>query len=443
MRRINLKLAFTFLFLILASHGLLLAAAPAASTPLAAGKGTAWTLPKGAVPGSTPERRAALARLTPEQRKQYQDRLAAAVGAALRAAHGQAFTIQKPAATAHAVRPDLFGKAVQSFAPGASQRPGLLPLTAASKSPKRPPLAGFAYSGTDVDGDGLPDDFEGALGDAFTPAYHVSAGEQPGTGFALFGDFTPQTVIQNLPAVPPTSHFRVTPLGFANDSTGRQLGFLQIDYLSFWNRDDGLQIGDDCRFYAGVLGGLIGLGITDVLDGLQSHAIDDERSAVLVAAPTTAAFQYSSDPDVYQAYDYYTAAHEDTFFDHSAYLGPTQTVPAYNHLNLALSRAKHGTYTFNPDGFPLFPEWVIDTTYLTIDELYFDGYIDDYDELIYLGMADALYYSCVIEHFQDQGGAYADPRINVGELSHPLNASGFILDAEVQSKLTPLLWQIQ
>ncbi|HEX4960242.1 MAG TPA: hypothetical protein VF173_05350 [Thermoanaerobaculia bacterium] len=43
-----------------------------------------------------------------------------------------------------------------------------------------------------------------------------------------------------------------------------------------------------CRFYAGVLGGLIGLGITDILDGLQSHVINDERSAGLVAAPTAA-----------------------------------------------------------------------------------------------------------------------------------------------------------
>ncbi|HEV7506062.1 MAG TPA: hypothetical protein VGS07_14230 [Thermoanaerobaculia bacterium] len=65
MRRLNLKLAITSLFLILASCGLLLAAEPIVSSPLASGQGKAWTLPKNAVPGSTPERRAALARLTP------------------------------------------------------------------------------------------------------------------------------------------------------------------------------------------------------------------------------------------------------------------------------------------------------------------------------------------------------------------------------------------
>lgn len=57
-------------------------------------------------------------------------------------------------------------------------------------------------------------------------------------------------------------------------------------------------------------------------------------------------------------------------------------------------------------------------------------------------MADVLFYSCVIEHFQNQGGWYSNPRINVGELSHPLNGSGFIYDSRVQSKLTPLLWTV-
>ena len=100
-------------------------------------------------------------------------------------------------------------------------------------------------------------------------------------------------------------------------------------------------------------------------------------------------------------------------------------------------------YTFNPDGLPLFPDWVIATTYFTLDDLYYNYYIDDYQYLVYLGMADALFYSCVVEHFQNQGGWYADPRINVGELSHPLNGSSFINDPRVQSKLTPLLWVIQ
>jgi len=32
--------------------------------------------------------------------------------------------------------------------------------------------------------------------------------------------------------------FRVTPVGFAYTTTGQQYGFLQIDYLTLWNRDD-------------------------------------------------------------------------------------------------------------------------------------------------------------------------------------------------------------
>ncbi len=192
-----------------------------------------------------------------------------------------------------------------------------------------------------------------------------------------------------------------------------------------------------------MLGGIVGFAFADLLDGSGPHEFDQERSAALVAAPTTAGFQYATDPNAYQAYDYYTAAHEGTFTDHSAYLGPSQPVPANNHLNLGFSRSKHGTYSFNPDGLPLIPDWVIFSTYFTLDDLYYFGYIDYYQYLVYLGMADALFYACVVEHFGEQGGTFADPRINVGELSHPLNGSSFILDPRVQSKLTPLLWQIQ
>ncbi|HSS75297.1 MAG TPA: PKD domain-containing protein [Thermoanaerobaculia bacterium] len=304
-------------------------------------------------------------------------------------------------------------------------------------------VATVSNSGTDADADGLPDSFENSLADAFTPVYRMSGGEQAGTGFARFGDFSPQTVTQNLPLLPPVTHVRVTPVGFATDVYGRQLGFLQVDYLTLLNRDDGLSIGGDCRVYASILGGLIGLGITGLLDGLDGHPLEQERSATLVAALTTASYQYSTDPSAYQAYDYYTAAHEGTFFDHSAYFGPSQPVPAGNHLNLALSKAKHGTYPFNPDYYPLFPDWVIYTTYSTLDFLYFDYIIDYYDYLIYSYIADTVFFSCVVEHFQDQGGSFPGLQLNVGELSHPINGSGFILDPKVSSKLTPLLWWVQ
>jgi PKD repeat protein len=295
-------------------------------------------------------------------------------------------------------------------------------------------------SGTDADADGLPDGFENSLADAFTPVYHMSGGELAGTGFARFGDFSPQTVTQNLPLLPPVTHVRVTPVGFATDVYGRQFGFLQVDYLTLLNRDDGLSIGGDCRVYASILGGLIGLGITGLLDGFDGHPLEQERSATLVAAPTTASYQYSTDPAAYQAYDYYTAAHEGTFFDHSSYFGPTQPVPAYNHLNLALSKAKHGTYPFNPDYYPLVPYWVMLTTYDAID---FFFYYDYYKYLIFSFIADTFFFSCIVEHFQDQGGSFPGLQLNVGELSHPINGSGFILDPKVSSKLSPLLWWVQ
>ena len=346
--------------------------------------------------------------------------------------------LQANKASTRWVRSDLFGSEVRSATAGAESSVTVTPGMTLSKPIKQPP-----FGSLDADFDSLPDSFETAVADGFTPAYYISAGEKAGTGFARFGNYTPQTVIQNLPANPPASHYRVTPVGFANGTNGQQYGFLQIDYLSLWNKDDGLSVSNSCRTYATVLGGLIGYGLSGALNGLGSHAIDNERSAVLVAAPTTASFQYSTNINAYKGYDFYIAAHENTFFDHSTYLSPSQPVPVNNHLLLAMSKAKHGTYTFNPNGFPLFPGWIIDTTYYTLDFLYYYYYIDYYSYLVYLGMADTLYFSCVVERFQDQGGRYASPRINVGELGHTLNSSGFIADPRVQSKLTPLLWYVQ
>jgi len=431
-------LALLLLFVLISPAGLLAQQGAAAGAPLP-GPGSAWKLPAHAVAGSTAERRAAWQKLTPGQRKEVLKRFAANLGPALAKAARQHTAASPPD---RSVMSQRLGGAVQSTAPGAQLRisgPALFtPLTPVTRAvtPRT------AISGPDNDFDGLPDDFENALGDAFTPVYHVSTGEQPGTGFALFGDFVPQTVIQNFPAVPPISHYRVTPVGFGTDSSGQQIGFLEIDYLTLWNRDDGLQIGGDCETYAAILGGLIGLSLADLLDGAQGHTLDDERSAALVGAPTSG-FQYSTDPAAYSGYSYYTAAHEDTFFDHSAYLTPASPVPAFNHLNLGFSRAKHGTYTFNPDGLPLFPEWVIDTTYFTIDDLFAAGIIDEFDYDFYLFIADTLFFSCVVEHFGDQGGSFAGTRINVGEESQPINGSGFIRDGELAGKLNSLLWTVQ
>ncbi len=45
-----------------------------------------------------------------------------------------------------------------------------------------------------------------------------------------------------------------------------------------------------------------------------------------------------------------------------------------------------------------------------------------------------------MERFQDQGGIYANTRINVGELNQPLNGSNFIQDAELSNQLGRLFY---
>lgn len=54
----------------------------------------------------------------------------------------------------------------------------------------------FPSRDADKDGDGFFESFEEDLEFGFTPYYHVSAGEDAGTGFARFYDSVPQTVSQ-------------------------------------------------------------------------------------------------------------------------------------------------------------------------------------------------------------------------------------------------------
>jgi len=208
--------------------------------------------------------------------------------------------------------------------------------------------AGQAGS-TDLDHDGLPDTFENQLGDAFTPYYHVSSGETD--NFATFFDYVPETVNQRF-GPHPLSYFRVKPLGFVYDTSGRQFGAIQINYLTLWDHDGGLQIGGLCDAFLGIASGLTGIGLANLVTILSSHNFDDEHSAALLLAPTPSAFAYDTTVTDYFGYSYYTAAHEGTFFDESAYLNPNTPIPAGWHLNLWLSLAKHSSYTFNPNALP-------------------------------------------------------------------------------------------
>lgn len=387
-------------------------------------------LPPYAVPGSTAQRRAAWERLSPQQQQkklaEFRDLVGSRVSSAVREQ-----TRAQAAATAAPSWKDLInGQAKVANADPSAPR---FTLGDAAKQGVR---TGFGIM-SDQDGDGLDQGFESQLANVFVPLYHVSAYERSGTGFARFYDRIPQDVSVNLPPTPPVVHTRVQPLGFGTDAGGRQVGILRIDYTTLWNRDDGFDMGGVCGAAVGLVSSIIG---SDLLIG--PHYVDNERSAVLVAAPIVGGW-YNTDPNAYGAYSYYIAAHEwNPFGDHSAYYNYYPPVPANNHLNLAMSRWKHATYTFNPAGMPAIrSEWIA-LTYSTIDSLYF-GYIIDYDSwLLYLFLADQAFYACMVETFVEQGGQYPGTRIDVGELTAPINASSFINDngKGLRDKFAVPLW---
>lgn len=177
----------------------------------------------------------------------------------------------------------------------------------------------------DADGDSLSDSFENALADGFTPYYFVSGGERNGTGFTRFHNSVPQTydLNQTFPATPPISHFRVKPLGFFYRSDGIQYGVIQLDYLTLWNRDDSLVSGDLC-----VAAPIINTST------LLGHNLDNERSALLVAAPVSNG-NYNTDLQSYKVYEAYTAGHEGKLlFDTSMRFHLSTPYPFGSHIKL-------------------------------------------------------------------------------------------------------------
>lgn len=282
--------------------------------------------------------------------------------------------------------------------------------------------------GESADGDILPDAFENTLADAFTPVYHVSAYEPD--NFATFGNFVPQTVQQRL-GPNPISHFRVTPLGigYNRSNPSQLLSVIRIDYLTLWDRDSGLVTGGDCDAFPGLTS----------LEGIGPHELDNERSVVLVAAPVPGNDPYNVqsfnlNPYAYGAYSYYTAAHENTFFDKSRYVDfPTNPIPAGWHINLALALSKHATYTFNPDYLPLVPDYVIYSAYGIAVAACYETWFNDFGigDIVCLAALYYLYgafFECGVERFINQGGSFAQTRINIGEPNRPINGAGFIQD---------------
>lgn len=388
-------------------------------------------LPPGAVPGSTAERRAALQRSTAADRervsaimkpllatRRQQDQQKVQPGVfrtwkdILQNRNASSFIANNSASGFDLSFKSRTGGIYKPTAKVVREYHGALPSPAAAIQLFGPTDL------TDADADGLPDVLEGQVADNFTPIYGISSGE--GDFFATFGDYVPQTVT-SLVYPPPFSYFRVHPLGLATDVNGVQVYALRIDYLTLWNADGGLVGGGAFCAYSY-------FGLDSVIGQLTSHELDNERSAMLVAAPAVNG-GYNPDPNAYSIYSVYLAAHEGTFFDQSTFADFSPSIPAGNHLNLALSLSKHSTYNFNPNFYPIVPGWFIASTYAGISAAYFNGDITYEEYLIILAAADDVFYACVVERFGDQGGSAASQRVNVGEPDgHSINGSGFIED---------------
>ncbi len=330
--------------------------------------GYSQNMPSLAVIGSTAERRAAWEGMTPAQRDALISRANSEAAAARQS--GQLNTVQpmnsSPVSSSLTLK-DSNGSyeylAASEEYVGNSDKNTPNVSTAStdfnvySPAPKRTrSCSTFPRRNPDCDGDGLGDSFEAAVSDIFTPYYHVSAGEP--NNFARFADSVPQTVTQLLPQVPVTTHFRVKPIGIGTEiATGREVSVLRVDYLTLWDRDGGLDSGGDCAFGLAVAGGLIGIGLSASLDGLGSHELDNERSAVLLVAPTTSPGVLNQNPQSYSLYKVFTSGHEgQPVVDQSFIISLNTPVPATaqrTHIELYLSRSKHATYTFNPDDYPI------------------------------------------------------------------------------------------
>jgi hypothetical protein len=98
------------------------------------------------------------------------------------------------------------------------------------------------------------------------------------------------------------------------------------------------------------------------------------------------------------------------------------------HALLSQSVSKHSTYGFNPDYYPITPEWFIDATLASITAAWEADEIDYETYLASLAAADDTFYGCLVERFGDQGWQSPSPVKNVGEVSHPLFLNGFIED---------------
>ncbi len=245
------------------------------------------------------------------------------------------------------------------------------------------PLQPGTPSNVSNDGDALPDGnpngLEEQLAKAFAPFYHISKGEQAGTGFAEFAPNQPKRSLdiglgaRVFPATQPRAFYRVRPLGIMQNEQGMRCAAAEIIYFQPWTRDDGVTPGNEfilaliTNLFGNIFAFLATVLTTSIATGAGGHPFDEDFSAVLVAAPLQGnePDSYPSDPTRYQAYDFYTAAHENTDFDKSLYIRPTNDTPVAlrdatnpqialaRNIELWVARSKHATYHRNPDGLVL------------------------------------------------------------------------------------------
>jgi hypothetical protein len=416
-------------------------------------------IPRNAVPGSTLERRAAWENLTPDQKQ----RLIAKIKPQMAQAKLIASKMEDPG-EGEDLKPSLIDqRGNRRSETWRRQKKGDLPqLRLAEKAASSGPVPKAAIAASwkapaqnstlrnhaswfqsDADGDGFTETFENTLADEFTPFYHISTNEP--NHFARFGDFLPQTVIQTVSPYTPISHFRVTPLGFGANNT---IAYIRIDYWTLWDQDGGFDYDFFCQLNVALGSDYLSASIVDILDLVillnSSHNLDNERSAILVGAPVANPNNptFSTDPTAYNAHAFFLSAHETEPGDNSVPLYPVTPIPPFSHIELALARSKHATYTFDPnnpnfpDGLPLMPWSVIFASYASIDALFFLGVICLAEYLALQYALDVMFFSCVVERFGDSGGTIAPTRINIGEVNNPLNASHFIQGGELFTKMT-------
>ena len=232
------------------------------------------------------------------------------------------------------------------------------------------------------------------------------------------------------------------------------MGFVQIDFLTLWNRDAGAPV--LCEFWRR----LRGQSTTDFL-GLRifvtGHDLDNEWSSMLVAAPTpgNARDVYEADASAYRAYFVRTAAHENAgplglgLFDKSAYHAfASGGIPFDHHAHLWLSAHKHATYPGNPDGLLVIPPLLYAGAVVGIElaERILRRWFDrKFIRWLIAAARFILFFVFVIcpieEHFDERGSHLGRDPANVGEVLDPEDGYRYIQDPRPEIGLAPKLDQ--